>query len=83
MKKILLLILFLFCVSNLYAGQIIERKRFYSNFNPASATDTVYSDAGDKASGDTIAVNTYSRKSIQVAARTVGEYIKINVEGVL
>lgn len=80
MKRMVLAVLFLFISCNLYAGQIIERKNFYSLYNPSGNTP-VYSNAGDTATGDVAAVNTYSRKSMQINAVTNNEYIVITIEG--
>lgn len=80
MKKILGIISVLFFAGNLYAGQVIERHNFYNRYDPASGS-FVYDNTGATATGDQVAVNTYSRKSIQISGITVGEDIQIRIEG--
>lgn len=63
-----------------FAGQIIERHDFYSLYDPTSSA-FVYDDAGDTATGDQVAVNTYTKSSIQITGVLVGEYIEVRVEG--
>ncbi len=79
MKKILILLLLLGLTAKAYAGYE-DRKNFYSLYDPTSAV-FVYSNLGVTSSGDAVAVNTATRKSIQITGVTVGEYIEIRVEG--
>lgn len=80
MRTLLFVLSFLFLTDLSFAGQIIERFAFYDRYDPAS-TSFVYSQAGATATGDQVAVNTYTRKSIQISGITVGEYIQIRIEG--
>ena len=79
MKKTLLTLLLLGLAVNAYAGTIEERKDFYTYFDPSSTT--VYSQALATSTGDQVAVNGYTKKTIQVESSQVGEYIHINVDG--
>lgn len=79
MKRIALVVLFLLVSCNLYAGQTIERHNFYSLYDPTSTQ--VYDPTNSSATGDDVAVNTYSRKTIQIAPITVDEYVYITIEG--
>ena len=62
------------------AGQIIERKTFFADYDPIS-TSFVYDDDGTASTGDVVAVNTYTQKSIQITGMVVGENIQIRIEG--
>jgi len=84
MKRLLFVILTLI-ISYLiphtaYAGQIEERHNFYALYDPTSVT-FVYDGTGDTATGDEVAVNTYTRKTIQIAGNTVNEDTQIQIEG--
>ena len=79
MKRVMLAVLFLLVSCNLYAGQIIERYNFYNRYDPTSTT--VYNPTDSSATGDQVAVNTYSRKSIQISPIQVNEYVYITIEG--
>lgn len=79
MKRIALVVLFLLVSCNLYAGQIIERHNFYNRYDPTSTQ--VYDPTNSSATGDQVAVNTYSRKTIQIAPISVNEYVYITIEG--
>jgi len=81
MKKAFVVALVLMGVcGQVFAGQIIERHTFYSLYDPAS-TSFVYSDAGATSTGDQVAVNTYTHKTIQVTGVLVNENVHIQIEG--
>ena len=80
MKKAIIGILaILFLSANLYAGQVIERHNFYNAYDPTSTV--VYDPTNSTATGDQVAVNTYSRKTIQISPVSVNEYVYITIEG--
>ena len=80
-KKILiLLIVAVFFSTNGWAGSE-SRHNFFDSYDPIS-TSFVYDDAASPtATGDQYAVNTYSKKSIQIQGISVNEYIEIRIEG--
>ena len=78
-RKLIFAIGFLFSLANVYAGQTIERHNFYDNYDPSSTL--VYDDSGATATGDQIAVNTYTQKSIQISGISVNEYTVVRIEG--
>ena len=80
MKKVLLLLGLILIVKPLFAGQTIERHNFYSIYDPTSQT-FVYDKDGATTTGDQVAVNTYTQKTIQITGVTVGEDIQIRIEG--
>lgn len=80
MKKLLAIILFtLFGLNFAFAGQTIERHNFFKRYDPTATV--VYDPANSSATGDQVAVNTYTRKTIQITPITVGEYVYITIEG--
>jgi len=81
MKKFLMLFVLSFFIAQVAeAGQIIERHNFYNRYDPTSGS-FVYNDDGASSTGDQVAVNTYKQKSIQITGLTVGEDIRISIEG--
>lgn len=80
MRKILLLVGLILITKVSFAGQIIERHNFYRLYNPLPGV-FVYDKTGATATGDEVAVNTYSRKTIQITGVTVNEDIQIRIEG--
>ena len=79
MKKWLFSILFLFILTPMvYAGQIEERHYFFNLYNP---TSTISYGNGVDATGDQVAVNTYSDKTIQINGVSVNEDVLINIQG--
>lgn len=81
MKKFLLVGLLLLIGTRLaFAGQIEDRHEFYSLYDPASV-NYVYNDSGVASTGDQVAVNTYTTKTIQVTGVIVNEYVWVRVEG--
>ena len=79
MKKVIFFGLMLLMVDYAFAGQTIERYNFYNQYNPTSSI--VYNQTNSNATGDQMAVNTYTRKTIQINPTTVNEDIRINIEG--
>jgi len=63
-----------------FAGQEIERHNFYDRYDPTSAV-FVYDKTGSTSTGDQVAVNTYTQKSIQIVGVSVAEDIQIRIEG--
>lgn len=80
MKRILLVLLLMTIPLLTAEAAEIFRHNFYERYDPTSA-DFVYDDAGTTSTGDQVAVNTYLQKSIQITGITVGEDIKIQIEG--
>lgn len=79
MKRIVLLLTIIGLTKLALAGQIIERHNFFNQYDPTSTM--VYDSTNSSATGDQQAVNTYTRKSIQITPIKVNEYIIINIEG--
>lgn len=79
MKRVLLVIIGLFIFSNLvFADEL--RHTFYSLYNPSS-DGFVYDNNGSEATGDQVAVNTYTKKSIQICSVQLGEYVNVHIQG--
>ena len=80
MKKVLLLGLFTGLFLNYaFAEVTVERHNFYHEYNPT--TTMVYIADNSSATGDQVAVNTYSKKTIQIVPEVLNEYVYIRIEG--
>ena len=79
MKKVFISLMFLSMFGYAFAGQTIERYNFYNQYNPTSTR--VYIADNSSATGNQVAVNTYTQKSIQINPISVNEYIEIRIEG--
>ena len=80
MRKFVLMILAILLFSSPVFAD--ERHNFYSLYDPN--TSWAYSKAtGDLsvATGDQVAVNTFSKKTIQISSISVNEYVEIRIEG--
>jgi hypothetical protein len=81
MRKLILLVLLLLCIPHLaIAGTTEEYHTFFTEYDPVS-NSFVYNQAASTSTGDFVAVNTYTRKSIQITGVAVGEDIRISIEG--
>lgn len=87
MKKTIFAILMLLVMTNyVFAGQIIDRHTFFNNYDPLTSSFVYYQAANtpegnQNATGDFVAVNTYTLKTIQVTATKVSEYVEVRIEG--
>ena len=79
MKKIIFVLMVLFFVGEAFAGQTIEHKRFFKLYDPT--TSWVYGQTTSSSTGDQIAVNTYTQKTIQISSIDLGEYFEVKIEG--
>ena len=81
MRKMFLVALLLLGITRLaIAGQTVENHTFYDKYDPASQS-FVYNQDAATSTGDQVAVNTYTQKSIQITGITVGEDIQISIQG--
>jgi hypothetical protein len=70
----------LFMAGHCYAGTTDDRQVFFNEYTPSSKT-FVYDSTGSAATGNQVAVNAYSRKTIQINGQRVDEYVVLSVEG--